>query len=164
VADSDVSAELERLASLYERGLLTDNEFATAKERALRVTPSGAEPADQPARPVTVPTTPVLAIPPTPRLAHVPRPFVSWKLSFAVVGGALLVIVVLGLMRVNLGGLGWPVAILGLYFLPTMIAHYRKVTNLGSVAVINVFLGWTFIGWVVALAMAARSASSRVTG
>jgi hypothetical protein len=33
------------------------------------------------------------------------------------------------------------------------------VPNLGSVAVINTFLGWTFIGWVVALAMAARSRS-----
>jgi hypothetical protein len=44
-----------------------------------------------------------------------------------------------------------------LYFLPTIIAVARSVPNTGSVAVINVFLGWTFIGWVVALAMAARS-------
>jgi len=43
------------------------------------------------------------------------------------------------------------------YFLPTIVAVYRKVPNQGSVAVINVFLGWTLIGWVVALAMAARS-------
>jgi hypothetical protein len=31
----------------------------------------------------------------------------------------------------------------------------------GSVVVINIFLGWTFIGWVVALAMAARSVPAR---
>jgi Superinfection immunity protein len=44
-----------------------------------------------------------------------------------------------------------------LYFVPTIVGVVRGVPNVGSVAVINVFLGWTFIGWVVALAMAARS-------
>ncbi|MCX5101012.1 MULTISPECIES: superinfection immunity protein [unclassified Streptomyces] len=39
-----------------------------------------------------------------------------------------------------------------LYFLPFFIAAGRGV-NTGSVFVINLFLGWTFIGWVVALAM-----------
>ena len=43
------------------------------------------------------------------------------------------------------------------YFLPTVVAVSRKVTNMGSVVVVNVFLGWTFIGWVVALAMACRT-------
>jgi hypothetical protein len=44
-----------------------------------------------------------------------------------------------------------------LYFLPTIVGAVRKVPNLGSVVVINVFLGWSLIGWVVAMAMAARS-------
>ncbi len=48
-----------------------------------------------------------------------------------------------------------------LYFIPTIVAGHRHVTNVGSIAVINVFLGWTFIGWVVALAMACRSAPPR---
>ena len=39
-----------------------------------------------------------------------------------------------------------------LYFLPAFIA--RKKPNANAVLIINVFLGWTFIGWVVALAMA----------
>jgi hypothetical protein len=47
--------------------------------------------------------------------------------------------------------------VIGLYFLPTIVAYSRKVPNMGSVLVINLFLGWTFIGWVVAMAMAARS-------
>src|SRR5215831_7041668 len=46
---------------------------------------------------------------------------------------------------------------IGAYFIPTIVAFIRKVPNMGSVVVINLFLGWTFIGWVVALAMAARS-------
>ena len=40
------------------------------------------------------------------------------------------------------------------YFLPTIIASSRKHHNAGSVFIINLFLGWTFLGWVIALAMA----------
>ena len=51
----------------------------------------------------------------------------------------------------------------GLYFLPLIVAATRKVPNVGSVGVINLFLGWTLVGWVVALAMAARSAPTPPT-
>jgi hypothetical protein len=47
--------------------------------------------------------------------------------------------------------------LIALYFLPTIVAASRKVVNLGSVVVINLFLGWTLVGWVVALAMAVRT-------
>ncbi len=43
------------------------------------------------------------------------------------------------------------------YFLPSIVAVHRGVPSQGSVMVVNLFLGWTLIGWVVALAMAARS-------
>jgi hypothetical protein len=47
---------------------------------------------------------------------------------------------------------------LSAYFLPTIVAVVRRrVPNTGSLVVINAFLGWTFVGWVVALAMAVRS-------
>lgn len=49
--------------------------------------------------------------------------------------------------------------LIGVYFLPTIVAVTRKVTNQGSVAVINFFLGWTLLGWVVALAMACRTST-----
>ena len=41
-----------------------------------------------------------------------------------------------------------------LYFVPTVVALYRETPNKGSTIVVNIFLGWTLIGWVVALAMA----------
>ncbi|MEU9089931.1 superinfection immunity protein [Streptomyces sp. NPDC087901] len=44
------------------------------------------------------------------------------------------------------------------YFVPTVVAFSRGVPNKGSVLVVNLFLGWTLVGWVVAMAMAARSA------
>lgn len=50
---------------------------------------------------------------------------------------------------------------LGLYFIPTIVALARKeqgnLANIGPLIVVNVFLGWTFVGWVVALAMACQS-------
>ena len=49
------------------------------------------------------------------------------------------------------------------YFIPTIVGAIRSVPNIGSVVVVNVFLGWTFLGWVVALAMAARSVPKRTT-
>jgi hypothetical protein len=51
------------------------------------------------------------------------------------------------------------IVLIGLYFLPTIVAVVRKVANQGSVAVINCFLGWTLVGWVVALAMACRTSN-----
>jgi Superinfection immunity protein len=42
------------------------------------------------------------------------------------------------------------------YLLPFLIAYARRVPGIGSIAVINILLGWTLIGWAVALAMACR--------
>jgi hypothetical protein len=49
-----------------------------------------------------------------------------------------------------------------MYLLPVLIGWLRRVPDIGAVAVINVLLGWTLIGWAVALAMALRPA--RVAG
>lgn len=44
---------------------------------------------------------------------------------------------------------------LALYFLPTIIASWSpRHHNAGAIFVLNLFLGWTFIGWVVALVWA----------
>lgn len=51
------------------------------------------------------------------------------------------------------------IVLIAMYFLPTIVASTRKVTDKGSVVVINLFLGWTLVGWVVALAMACRSST-----
>jgi hypothetical protein len=41
---------------------------------------------------------------------------------------------------------------IGLYLTPTVFAAMRKHPNLAPIAIVNVFLGWTFVGWVAALA------------
>ena len=48
------------------------------------------------------------------------------------------------------------VVVLPVYFLPAFVAHARRVPDFPSAAVINGILGWTFIGWVAALALALR--------
>ena len=47
---------------------------------------------------------------------------------------------------------------LALYLLPCLIGCARRAPDIGAIVVIDILLGWTFIGWVVALAMAFRSA------
>jgi hypothetical protein len=44
-----------------------------------------------------------------------------------------------------------------LYLLPVLVGWARRVPDLGAVAVINILLGWTLLGWAAALAMALRS-------
>lgn len=50
--------------------------------------------------------------------------------------------------------LGLIVAAVMLYLAPTFVAMMRGARNIGSIAVINILLGWLFIPWVIALAMA----------
>ena len=54
--------------------------------------------------------------------------------------------------------LGFLVFLVGAYFIPTAIAFSRDARSRWLVAVINALLGWTFVGWMVALVVALRSA------
>lgn len=45
------------------------------------------------------------------------------------------------------------------YFLPTIEASLRRHASLSSIVLINVFLGWSLIGWVVAIAWACAGSS-----
>ena len=51
--------------------------------------------------------------------------------------------------------IAWVAAVLtALYFLPWAVAATRYKSNTLAVALVNFLLGWTIIGWVVALVMA----------
>lgn len=49
-----------------------------------------------------------------------------------------------------------------LYFLPTVVAVKRDIPNKGTVIVLNIFLGWTFFGWIVALALSFGSKGQQI--
>lgn len=44
-----------------------------------------------------------------------------------------------------------------LYFMPTMNAKSRKHPNRSSIFLLNLLLGWTLVGWVVALVWSASA-------
>jgi hypothetical protein len=48
--------------------------------------------------------------------------------------------------------------VFGLYFLPAIVAAARHTHNSTAILLVNIFLGWTIIGWFVAFLMAICSA------
>jgi hypothetical protein len=48
------------------------------------------------------------------------------------------------------------------YMLPTLIAVVRHAPDLAAVTVINVLLGWSVFGWVLAMALAVRRAAPSI--
>ncbi|SUI90884.1 MULTISPECIES: superinfection immunity protein [Shewanella] len=51
-----------------------------------------------------------------------------------------------------MGGVSiFQILLLCVYLLPTFLAVLKKHADSTAITVLNIFLGWTFIGWVVAL-------------
>ena len=48
----------------------------------------------------------------------------------------------------------WLVVFLALYFVPSGMAVLRDHHNISAIFVLNLFLGWLIIGWIVALVWA----------
>jgi len=47
--------------------------------------------------------------------------------------------------------------VLLVYFLPTMVAQGRGHRQATPIFLVNIFLGWTFLGWVAALVWASTA-------
>jgi hypothetical protein len=48
--------------------------------------------------------------------------------------------------------------VIALYFAPAIVAGVRHTHNATAILLLNIFFGWTIIGWFVALVMAICSA------
>jgi hypothetical protein len=46
------------------------------------------------------------------------------------------------------------ICMLAVYFVPTIIVLARRGRHLVLVVLLNIFLGWTFVGWIVAFILA----------
>ncbi len=55
------------------------------------------------------------------------------------------------LKDLNLFEITLVILIFGLYFLPFLIASIRQHKNILAVFLLNLTLGWTFLGWIAAL-------------
>lgn len=51
----------------------------------------------------------------------------------------------------------WGCLILSIYFIPSFVAAKRNHIQKKSILILNIFLGWTLIGWVVALVWACKN-------
>jgi len=49
--------------------------------------------------------------------------------------------------------------LIGLYLLPSIIAGSRHLYERPAITLLNIFLGWTFIGWIIALIWALTAPS-----
>jgi hypothetical protein len=58
----------------------------------------------------------------------------------------------LGLFFLPIFGFGFV-----MYFVPSIVALAKSKPNTLTIFLINFFLGWSFIGWIVALVMALRN-------
>jgi hypothetical protein len=51
----------------------------------------------------------------------------------------------------------WQWIVIVMYFLPTMIAFARGHHNAFAITLTNLFLGWTVLGWIIALVWSATA-------
>lgn len=54
--------------------------------------------------------------------------------------------------------------LISFYFMPTIIAGAREHKNTGAIAVLNLLLGWTGLGWVGAMVWAFTAQPPKVIG
>lgn len=49
------------------------------------------------------------------------------------------------------------ILMIGIYFLPGIVAHIRAHHQENAIVLLNLLLGWTLLGWVIALVWAATA-------
>ncbi len=54
------------------------------------------------------------------------------------------------------------ICFLALYFLPALIAAGRHLHERAAITLLNLFLGWTFFGWIAALLWAITAPAPHV--
>ncbi len=58
--------------------------------------------------------------------------------------------------------LGIPIAMLvGVYFLPTYVALHRRRDQAMAIYAVNLCLGWTILGWILAILWAGMGKTTR---
>lgn len=75
---------------------------------------------------------------------------------------AVIILTPTGFVAMHSMGLAFLIVIiLMLYFLPTYIAVEREHPQVGPIFILNLMLGWSFLGWVGALVWATVSTQSQ---
>jgi hypothetical protein len=88
-------------------------------------------------------------------------PVVRAALAIAVLGFIATLLFIAGTDLISQPGIMITVLALSplafvIYFVPALVAQSRTHKNSPAILLLNIFLGWTFIGWTVALVWAAK--------
>jgi hypothetical protein len=51
-----------------------------------------------------------------------------------------------------------------IYFYPTQVAKLREHGNTQAIFIVNLFFGWTLLGWVIALVWANLASNGKANG
>ena len=75
---------------------------------------------------------------------------------------AMFLPISLWLIGLSVPGVGalWLISLIAVYFFPSIEALIRESPDALQIAVLNLFLGWTVVGWVVALIWSVRAVRS----
>ncbi|MBU1999287.1 MAG: superinfection immunity protein [Candidatus Omnitrophica bacterium] len=55
------------------------------------------------------------------------------------------------MQNLSLSEIGLLILMFGLYLLPSLISFLRRNKNYPAIFLLNLTLGWTFLGWIAAL-------------
>jgi hypothetical protein len=58
----------------------------------------------------------------------------------------------------------YALVVIGIYFIPAIVAWRRRHHNEMAIGILNLFLGWTLIGWVIALVWACTDTTTEGRG
>ena len=64
-------------------------------------------------------------------------------------------------MRTGIAEFIFIFTLLFIYFVPTFVAYSRQHKNALAIFILNLFLGYTFVGWVVALIWAVYNSENK---
>jgi hypothetical protein len=130
--------------------------------------PVESKPVDQPAIAVPLPATPAPVVTPSPpgqRLQQAAAPPAQgngiWKVILLVILIGAIILAASGQdAEVKEGALEMTFYAIGflfsvyIYFAPAITAHRRQHPSRDGITLLNIFLGWTLVGWVAALVWA----------
>jgi len=125
-----------------------------------RATSPGADISEANTEPFgTAPDRPMpLALPPARPVLG--RKALLWLFAIDAAAAGLTILIVSSGTSASFGLAAIAAAIvvvaLPLYFLPVLIAYLRPAPDRASVVIVSILLGWTYVGWVIALALAVR--------
>jgi hypothetical protein len=90
-------------------------------------------------------------------------PVKAVAVAVAVIVGLVFVLKILPALFVGMGIAAFLLVLFVPYWAPTIIAFVRHHPSKGGILAVNMFFGWTFVGWVVALAWALSDNSGRAS-